>query len=465
MELAAAAGLKQTIADIQQGKILPVYVVLGDENYVMKEASQRMIEAHLPGKEKDLKLEVIDGDEEDWDRIIPSLQTYPWFGQRRVVVVKDTKVFFSKFLLEEIIGKSQEKYETGNLAEAVRLYRFVLGNQGYKKIADIPEETLSQLPGYQSHSKTEAWLKAVLEECRRKGLDPIPNEDNSDKLLKALGKDGKGIPEKNTLILVTDHVDRRKSLYKVINDIGAIIDFSVPRTRRDAAEVETDEKRILFEQADRVLKNARKTIHKDAFELLVNKTGFQVGVFLSELEKVIVSLKDKPRIDPADVEEIVGRTKEDSIFDLQRAVGRRDLKKTLFYLRELIAQKEPPLALLQGISTEIRYLVVAKEFLAGTLKTKWNPRMNEETFKKTIYFPIVLKKKKEMPEKSRTNIFKLPVNVLFELCKSAERYTLEELQEGLKLLTQADLKMKTLRTPPETILEETLLSLLLPPLP
>jgi DNA polymerase III delta subunit len=462
MELTAAAGLNQTIVEIQKGKILPVYVILGDEDYVMKEAAQRMIEVLLPGKEKDLNLEVIEGEEEDWDQIIPSLQTYPWFGQRRVMVVKDTKIFFSKFLLEEVIGKSQEKYESGNLGEAVRMYRFVLGNQGYKKIADIPEETLPQLPGYQSHSKTEAWLKAVLEECRRKGLDPIPNEDNSDKLLKALGKDGKGIPEKNTLILVTDHVDRRKSLYKVINDIGAIIDFSVPRTRRDAAEVETDEKRILFEQADRVLKNARKTIHKDAFELLVNKTGFQVGVFLSELEKVIVSLKDKPRIDPADVEEIVGRTKEDSIFDLQRAVGRRDLKKTLFYLRELIAQKEPPLALLQGISTEIRYLVVAKEFLAGTLKTKWNPRMNEETFKKTIYFPIVLKKKKEMPEKSRTNIFKLPVNVLFELCKSAERYTLEELQEGLKLLAQADLKMKTLRSPPETILEETLLSLLLP---
>ena len=109
MELAAAAGLKQTIAEIQKGKILPVYVVLGDENYVMKEAAQRMIEALLPGKEKDLNLEVVEGAEEDWERIIPSLQTYPWFGQRRVIVVKDTKVFFSKFLLEEVIAKSQEK--------------------------------------------------------------------------------------------------------------------------------------------------------------------------------------------------------------------------------------------------------------------------------------------------------------------------------------------------------------------
>jgi len=462
MELAAASGLNQTLVEIQKGKILPVYVVLGDENYVMKEAAQRMIEALLPGKDKELNLEVIEGDKEDWERIIPSLQTYPWFGQRRVIVVKDTKVFFSKFLLEEVIAKSQEKYESGNLAEAVRLYRFVLGNQGYKKIVDIPEETLARLPGYQNYAKTEAWLKAVLEECRRKGLDPIPYEDNSDKLLKVLGKDGKGIPEKNTLILVTDHVDRRKSLYKVINDIGAVIDFSVPRTRRDPAEIETDEKRILFEQADRLLKSAKKTIQKEAFELLVNKTGFQVGVFLSELEKVVVSLKDKARIDPADVEEIVGRTKEDSVFDLQRAVGRRDLKTALFYLRELLAQKEPPLALLQGISTEIRYLVVAKEFMAAALKTKWNPRMNEEAFKKTIYFPIVLKKKKEMPEKSRTNIFKLPLNVLFGLFKNAERYSSEELQEGLNLLTQADLKMKTLRTPPETILEEVLLTLLLP---
>jgi len=462
MELAAEAGLKQTIAEIQKGKILPVYVVLGDENYVMKEAAQRLIEALLPGKDKDLNLEVVEGAGEDWDRIIPALQTYPWFGQRRVIVVKDTRVFFSQFMLEEVIARSRMKYESGNLAEAVKLYRFVLGHQGYKKIMDIADEAFPQLPGYQTHSKVEAWLKAVLNECRRKGLDPIPYEDNSDKLLAALGRDGKGLPERNTLILITDHVDRRKSLYKVITEIGGIIDFSVARTRRDPAEIETNERRILFEQGERLLRSVQKTISRDAFDLLVNKTGFQVGVFLSELEKMIVFLRDKQRIEAAEVEEIVGRTKEDSLFDLQRAVGRREVKKALFYLRELLAQKEIPLVLLQGLATEIRYLAVAKEFLEAELKTKWNPRMSEEAFKKTVYFPIILKKKKEISEKSRINIFKLPLNVLFELFQNAGKYSPEELQEDLKLLARADLKMKTLRTPPETILEETLLTLLLP---
>src|SRR5512147_1029693 len=109
MELAAAAGLKQIVAEIQKGKILPVYVILGDENYVMKEAGQRLIEALLPGKEKDLNLEIVEGAEEDWDQIIPSLQTYPWFGQRRVIVVKNTRLFFSKFLLDDVIAKSREK--------------------------------------------------------------------------------------------------------------------------------------------------------------------------------------------------------------------------------------------------------------------------------------------------------------------------------------------------------------------
>jgi DNA polymerase III delta subunit len=462
MELAAEAGLKQTIAEIQKGRILPVYVVLGDENYVMKEAAQRLIEALLPGKDKDLNLEVVEGAGEDWDRIIPALQTYPWFGQRRVIVVKDTRVFFSQFMLEEVIARSRMKYESGNLAEAVKLYRFVLGHQGYKKIMDIADEAFPQLPGYQTHSKVEAWLKAVLNECRRKGLDPIPYEDNSDKLLAALGRDGKGLPERNTLILITDHVDRRKSLYKVITEIGGIIDFSVARTRRDPAEIETNERRILFEQGERLLRSVQKTISRDAFDLLVNKTGFQVGVFLSELEKMIVFLRDKQRIEAAEVEEIVGRTKEDSLFDLQRAVGRREVKKALFYLRELLAQKEIPLVLLQGLATEIRYLAVAKEFLEAELKTKWNPRMSEEAFKKTVYFPIILKKKKEISEKSRINIFKLPLNVLFELFQNAGKYSPEELQEDLKLLARADLKMKTLRTPPETILEETLLTLLLP---
>lgn len=456
----SAAGLEQTIAEIEAGQVLPVYVILGDEDYLAQEAARRLIEALLPGREKDLNLETVEGPEEDWERIIASLRTYPWFGRRRVVVVKDTRIFFSKFLAEETLGKSREKFESGNLGEAVRLYRIVLGQEGYKKILEITDDAFPQLPGYQPQPKTEAWLKAVIAECRRKGLDPVSFEDNSDKLLKALGKDGKGIPEKNTLILVTDHVDRRKSLYKLLSEIGTVLDLSVSRNRRNPAEIEAEQKRILFAQAERLLQSAGKTIRPEALELLAGKTGFQVGVFLSELEKAVVFLKDKTRIDPADVEEIVGRTKEDSVFDLRRAVGRRDLKTALFYLRELLDQKEPPLALLQGIAAELRYLAAAQEFLAGELKTQWKPGMGEEAFRKRIYFSLVQKKKKEIFEKSPANIFKLPANVLFDLLKNAGRYAPEELTEGLERLARADQRMKTLRTPPEMILEETLLTLL-----
>ena len=51
MEISAAAALKQTIAEIQKGKVLPVYLILGDENYVTKDAARQVIEAaELLGK-------------------------------------------------------------------------------------------------------------------------------------------------------------------------------------------------------------------------------------------------------------------------------------------------------------------------------------------------------------------------------------------------------------------------------
>jgi DNA polymerase III subunit delta len=302
----------------------------------------------------------------------------------------------------------------------------------------------------------------------RKVMPSLPY--NSDQLNDAIKVDeeNKRTPQNNILILVTEYVDKRKTLYKTINDIGVIIDFSIQKWSRDSVDIEQEERKFLFQRATELLKKSDKEFGKGAFETLANKTGYNMGIFLNELEKVILSVKDKRRIEVKDIEETVGRTKEDSIFDLQEALGRRDLENAMLYLRELLGQGEFYLVLLQGIAKEIRNLIVAKELIENELKGKWNPKMDEGAFKKYIYFPTILKIKKEKEKeqgpgykKSRYNIYKLPPDALVKLLKSSENFTKEELYHSVKLLAETDLKTKTTGVPPVHLLEKALFDICL----
>lgn len=167
---------------------------------------------------------------------------------------------------------------------------------------------------------------------------------------------------------------------------------------------------------------------------------------------------------------MVGRTREDSVNDLQDAVGQRDFKKAIFFLKELLDQGEYHLYLLQSIVGQIRRLVLAKWFIEKELKGKWNPGMSSDAFKKYIYFGIVQKKKREKEEKdkeiadeggkkirSSLNIYRLPPDVLLKLLKDTEKFSMEDLCQALRILAETDLKMKSLRLPPAIILEEALM--------
>ncbi len=463
MELKSTLGLNKTLEDIKKDKVSPVYLIYGDQDYLTEEAAEKIVEAILPEKDRETNLETTGGNGEDWDKILQSLSTYPLFGSRRVILAKDTGIFFPKFTSEKLIKRSMERFEAGDVNEAVRLYRMVVGYEGMR---DITDKDLDELPGYTSDPMVIGWLKAVVNECVSQGLKPIPYEDDSDKLDKVLKKDteGKGKPQNNILILTAEHIDRRKKLYKTIEELGIVIDFTIERMRRDPAEIEAEERRTLQQQAVEILRQSKKKLTKEAFESLLSKTGYDVGMFLNELEKVIISVKDRQQIEPRDIEEIVGRTKEDSNFDLQKAVGRRDFERATFYLRELLGQGEFYLPLLQNIANEIRSLIAAKELVENELKGKWNPQMDEEAFKRFVYFPIIQKIRKEKEKvpafkKSRYNILKRPTDVLLELLKRSENFTKEELYHSMKLLAETDLKMKSIRTLPVHLLEGALLEI------
>jgi DNA polymerase-3 subunit delta len=466
VELKSKLGLNKALDDIKTGKIFPVYLISGDESFLVKEATRRIAEAILPEKERATNLEVIEGENEDWERIIQSLSTYALFGSRRVVEVKDTRIFYSKFDVEKIIEKSKEYFGNNDIEESIKLFRIATGYLGLDDVSDLEGKRTVVVRHFGEDQKSQTWLKRMVKDCEDQNLEPIPYEDNSVKLEAYLKKEAErtDIAAKNILVLGTDYLDRRKNLYKRINDIGVVVDLSIERARRDPANIEEDEKRTLQLEAKGLLEINRKKLSQEAFETLANKTGYNLGIFINELEKVILSIKDREKIEAADIDHIVGRTKEDSIFDLQKAVGRRDFEQAAFFVKELVGQGEFYLVLLQGIASEVRHLIAAKDLIEKELKSKWNSKMDSESFKRYIYFPIILKIRKAKQEdptykKSKYNILKLPLNVLMELLENSENFTREELYLFLNRLAETDLKTKSTKVSPVHLVEEVLLQI------
>ncbi|MBM4341373.1 MAG: hypothetical protein FJ110_17750 [Deltaproteobacteria bacterium] len=462
MELKSNIGLNKALEDIKNEKISSVYLVCGDENFLVKEAGQKLIEAILSEKDRVIGLETINGDEEDWIKIIQSLNTYPMFSKRKVIAVRDTKIFYSKFVVEKIIEKSMERFEKKDMNEAIRLFRIAVGFLKIKEIGEMSDKIKNELLVDDQSQRGRKWLNEMIENCLAQDIQPIPYEDNSDRLSKVIKVDvsNKGIPQKNTLILMTEGVDKRKKLYKTINEVGVIIDFSIQRYKRDSADIEREEKQILLQKATDLLKQNNKIFGKGAFDALVNKTGYSMGNFLNELRKVILSIRDRQKIEVKDIEELVGRTKEDSRFDLQDAIGKRDLEMATFYLSELLGQGEFHLVLLLDVAKEIWRLIMAKEFIEKELKDKWNPQMDVEAFKRYVYFPM---KKRESQQEIRSGytIFSLPPNVLLKLLKDSGNFTKDELYYFIKLIAETDFKFKTTGLPPVHLLEKVLFDICL----
>ena len=71
----------------------------------------------------------------------------------------------------------------------------------------------------------------------------------------------KEFPKDNHLIILTDIVDKRRSLFKVIREVGTIIDCSVPKGERRADK--TAQESVLFDRMKKILEQHEKTIDKD----------------------------------------------------------------------------------------------------------------------------------------------------------------------------------------------------------
>ncbi|MFI3212400.1 MAG: DNA polymerase III subunit delta [Eubacteriales bacterium] len=149
-------------------------------------------------------------------------------------------------------------------------------------------------------------------------------------------------------ILVEKEIDKRSKLFKTLKKKGRVCEFGIQN--------EATLKRWILS----ILKRENKKITELTMNVLLDKTGTDMEIIKTELEKLICYTIEKEEITKEDVETIVTHRVSNQIFDMINAMADKNQKKALDLYYDLLTLKEPPLRILALISRTFHLLMQVK---------------------------------------------------------------------------------------------------------
>ncbi|MDH3898396.1 MAG: hypothetical protein OEV18_13530, partial [Deltaproteobacteria bacterium] len=351
--------------------------------------------------------------------------------------------------------KSKEAHEAGDLEVAARLLLEVLAYAGWSltDVADgawreIPTDLWQQTTGVEGDQTEVAWLEAVVGHAGSTGME-VPKLRDDGSLLETALKEG--FPEEQCLLLTTDTVDKRRSLYRLMDEKGVVVDFGV--ASGSSRKVRSQQETVLKNLAQETLSAAGKTIEPQALALLFERTGFNLWALKTQLEKLMSFAGEATLVTREQVEGLSDQFREEPLYELNNAVAARDCETGLLVLNRLLDQNYHPLQLLASLANELRRLLVAREFIDEHLAGSLDPNISYGGFQKTI-LPVVKKKSdKESP------VATLHPFALHKTMVRSTTFQTAELVGSLQHLFAADLTLKSSGTPERAVMEGLIMRL------
>jgi DNA polymerase-3 subunit delta len=439
---------EKILMELKKGKAdpSPCYLLHGEEEYLVKDALNKIIAAIIPANDRDMNLFFMDGENEDIDGLCETILTHPLIPGRKVVVLTNTRLLQTRIALPEIVQKIRQHFEN-DPDMAVRYFlQFLkitgwniddLRDGGWKKItSDNWRKTVEGDSG----QDRETWLPEMIETCISRGVDMSEKREVTKRLEDTLRK---GIPAGIHLIITAETVDKRKRLFKTISETGTVLNFS--RLKGEARQ-----KNALMDTAKYLLAQSGKKLTPGAWIAIGRKTGFNLADSMKALETLITYTGDKISIEESDVEEVVGKTKEDTVFDLTGAIVAGKMDVALSNLKDLFDQGINHVLILSMIAREIRFLLHAKMFIRSGKLGSFEPNMDYEKFQRSVY-PVILQWRGDKGGKG--GLDSQHPYVIYNAVKNSYRFSYERLLKYLEDLVDMDIAFKTTTKEPKFMLE------------
>jgi DNA polymerase-3 subunit delta len=463
------------------GAPAPVYLIHGEDLFV-RLAFDEILGRILPGAQESLNYEPVDGTAAGIAGIVVMLNTYSLLGGVKVVALKEARLFHTKEDATKLLDNARKALTEGDLPRGARHFLAALAQMNLSLEEMKTSERSARLPSGYDPTGDDAWIERILEHCTAGRLSVPPVADAASLLEKAIEK---GFPKGHHLLITTDIVDRRRSLYRLISAKGVVVDCSAPKGDRKA-DREAQEA-LLSEHAKAILGPHRKTLNRAAFLALCEMTGFEPGTFSNNLQILIDYAGDRREITAEDVAAVLTRTKKDPLYELTNAVTDRDPEASLFFLGSLLEGEIHGLQALAAIANQVRKLLAAKDFIESPAGAAWHPACGYPEFQNKVMPAVVQfdrelirrlegwekalagassEGKKKTKAKALTDLVlaKNPANAfpVYQQLKKSERFSRADLLRALEAVAEADFKLKSSPINPRLILERVVMQICTP---
>lgn len=330
-----------TVADvykqISSGAVQPLYVLFGDEDFLIDECITAIIESLVPKELRAFNVDIAESEKVSANDVISLANAYPMMADRRVVVVKD-----------------------------------------FLKLSSTERERELLLLYIQKPLLTTCFIMV----CEKKP-------------------------------------DFRLKLFSELKRLNCVYEF--PRYY---------ESQVPSWIEDRCRKYG-KSIELEAVQFLCSIVGTSLRSLANELDKIVTYVGERDRIYIDDVSRVVGYTKGNTVFDLQRAIGKRETPTAFSILKRLLEAGESPQGLLVMLTRYTLQLLKVKELLA-----------------------------KQKSEGEIASEITVPHFFVKEYIDAAKNYSFSNLESAIIALRNADLVLKTTSVDVSHVMELLLYSLL-----
>ena len=454
MTLIKRSDLPTFIDGMRQGKKAQVYLFFG-ERYLCRESADLLQQALLeqnPGA-----VQPIDGDREDPAQTLGRLMSFSLLPGLQIFRVTDSRLFQSKETNAGLWEKAVQEFEANRPAPALRYLLNMLSLAGVspesrEPFSEMGSDQWQTLFGVGRPSGDLAWADRLVREAGPQSFPKGTAANLAEKYTEAISR---GLPAQNVLMLSAETVDKRKRLFTHIKEHGIIIDCAVETGAGSAAQ--KVQKEVLLEMVGKTLAGFNKKIEPRAMTLLLERVGFHPVAVVMETEKLALYAGDRPVITCDDLEAMVGRSREDALFELTDAFGKRQTARTLVTLHHLLEDGTHSLAVLATMRNYLRRLLIFRSFQLRPSPV-WRQGMSAQQFQGN-YLPA-LKETGEWSELLKGH----PYALYISFSKAAE-FSCPVLKKWLGLLLEAEYRLKGSPLPQHIILDELFLTMLQGPDP
>lgn len=451
MSVYQRSDIPKLLSAIKQGKPCPVYLVVGD-HYLCLQVAEQLAVALIPDpKARGQNVNLIDGDQEDPLNTLNLLKTYSLFAGRQIFRVSGSKLFHSKEVAKAIWDKAKSAAGKNDGRLAVS-YLGQLAAIGQMEVADLAELSDGEWQTAFAFAKpATGWLAEVL--GGSEGEAPAGRGGGKDPAEHYMAALEAGWPEDNILILLTEAADKRKKFYKALLKCGVVIDLAVAEGSSKAARSEQDA--LLADLVRQTLAEFGKTMEPRAVPVLLERVGFHPVAVVRETEKLALYVGETQQVSLADLMAVVGRTREEALFELTEAFTEQNFPQTLTIAGRLYDNGVHPLVMVAGLRNQLRKLMLVASFRQGG-PPDFVAGMTFAVFQKG-YLP-------DLKAAQEGWLKQLPAHpyALYMMFDKAGKFTISQLGAALAELLQAEFKLKSSALPPLLVLEHFFWQVMVP---